>query len=74
MNLSDHERLPGFKERAALAEVEVRLAIATDKSIQITKIASLLQVPPRVALQWIGKITARLGVTKIRMVATGLPS
>ncbi len=67
MKLEDYERLPGFHEREALAEVEVRTAVAMGKAIDIGVIARTLEIPLTLTGGWIGGLAARLGFPKIKL-------
>ena len=69
--LAQYEAMPGFQKRSMFVEAEVRLAIEMGRAIRITDIARSLQVPPRVATNWLGRLMAKLGMTKARMVPDG---
>jgi hypothetical protein len=73
VKLSEYEKRPGFAKRDAMAEAEVRLALAMDKPILVSDVCRWLQVPPPVAMQWLGRIAAKAGETKVRISVTGLP-
>jgi hypothetical protein len=73
MKLEDYEHRPGFKRRARKAEADVRVALALNKPINAGEIARTLGVPLGVSAQWLGRLAASLGETKVRISLTGLP-
>lgn len=72
--LAEYERRPGFRERAAEVEADIRTAAIMGKTIDAGAIADALGLPLDLAAHWIGKTLVACGILKGSITVTGRPS
>ncbi len=76
--LEDYERGPGFKERSAEIEAEMRAAMIMGKEEigNLSEIARRLGVPDRhlhVMAEWLARFTTKYDVDHVSITIRGLP-